>query len=121
MIEIETKIFSNARRKKRIPKVLEHRPPPVLLFMHKKWSAHYVCRSEGFKADMIEIFFRQKKKQREFFQRGIFHDRYQRARSKLWPDLGMDTRVARWFVFKPKILLWVNFGGPLNGKCWYIL
>jgi hypothetical protein len=31
------------------------------------------------------------------------------------------TRVARWFVFKPKIPLWVNFGGPYNGKCWYIL
>jgi hypothetical protein len=30
-------------------------------------------------------------------------------------------RVARWFVFKPKIPIWVNFGGPCNGKCWYIL
>jgi hypothetical protein len=29
------------------------------------------------------------------------------------------SRVARWFVFKPNI--WVNFGGPLNSKCWYIL
>jgi hypothetical protein len=24
----------------------------------------------------------------------------------------MESRVARWFVFKPKIPLWVNFGGP---------
>jgi hypothetical protein len=31
------------------------------------------------------------------------------------------TRVARWFVFKPKIPIWVNFGGPWNGKGWYIL
>jgi hypothetical protein len=23
------------------------------------------------------------------------------------------TRVARWFVFKPKIPIWVNFGGPM--------
>jgi hypothetical protein len=30
-------------------------------------------------------------------------------------------RVARWFVFKPKIPIWVIFGGPWNGKCWYIL
>jgi hypothetical protein len=30
-------------------------------------------------------------------------------------------RVARWFVFKPKIAIWVNFGGPWNGKCWYLL
>jgi hypothetical protein len=21
-------------------------------------------------------------------------------------------RVARWFIFKPKIPIWVNFGGP---------
>jgi hypothetical protein len=24
------------------------------------------------------------------------------------------TRVARWFVFKPNIPIWVNFGGPWN-------
>jgi hypothetical protein len=23
--------------------------------------------------------------------------------------------------FKPKILIWVNFGGSCNGRCWYIL
>jgi hypothetical protein len=30
-------------------------------------------------------------------------------------------RVARWFVFKPKIPIWVNFGVSCNGKSWYIL
>jgi hypothetical protein len=35
--------------------------------------------------------------------------------------LACASRVARWFVFKPKILIWVNFGGPKNGKYWYIL
>jgi hypothetical protein len=36
--------------------------------------------------------------------------------------LGMclHCRVARWFIFKPKIPILVNFGGPWNGKCWYI-
>jgi hypothetical protein len=29
-------------------------------------------------------------------------------------------RVARWFVFKPKIPILVNFGGSCNGKSWYI-
>jgi hypothetical protein len=24
----------------------------------------------------------------------------------------VDCRVARWFVFKTKIPIWVNFGGP---------
>jgi hypothetical protein len=31
------------------------------------------------------------------------------------------SSVARWFVFKPKIPIWENFGGPLNGKYWHIL
>jgi hypothetical protein len=31
------------------------------------------------------------------------------------------SRVARWYILKPQIPLWVNFGGPWNGKCWYIL
>jgi hypothetical protein len=31
------------------------------------------------------------------------------------------SRVARWHIFKPKIPIWVNFGGPWVGKCWYIL
>jgi hypothetical protein len=30
-------------------------------------------------------------------------------------------RVARWFVFKPKIPIWVNFGESCHGKSWYIL
>jgi hypothetical protein len=30
-------------------------------------------------------------------------------------------RVARWFVFIPKIQIWVNFGGSCTGRCWYIL
>jgi hypothetical protein len=32
-------------------------------------------------------------------------------------------RVARWFVFKPKIPIWINFGGPYIGNyfyCFYI-
>jgi hypothetical protein len=29
-------------------------------------------------------------------------------------------RVARWFVFKPKIPILVNLGGFCNGKTWYI-
>jgi hypothetical protein len=31
------------------------------------------------------------------------------------------TRDARWFVFRPKIPLWVNLGASCNGKCWCIL
>jgi hypothetical protein len=31
--------------------------------------------------------------------------------------VGTSSRVARWFIFKPKIPIRVHFGGPLNGKC----
>jgi hypothetical protein len=30
------------------------------------------------------------------------------------------ARVVRWYIFKPKIPIWVNFGGPWNEKGWYI-
>jgi hypothetical protein len=33
----------------------------------------------------------------------------------------IETRVARWFVFKPKIPILVKFGGPWSGQCCYIL
>jgi hypothetical protein len=32
----------------------------------------------------------------------------------------VPTRVARWYIFKPKIPICVNFGGPLNGKGLYL-
>jgi hypothetical protein len=28
------------------------------------------------------------------------------------PIKGFSIRVARWFLFKPTIPIWVNFGGP---------
>jgi hypothetical protein len=31
------------------------------------------------------------------------------------------TRVARWLIFKPKIPIWVNFGGSCIRRCWHIL
>jgi hypothetical protein len=34
---------------------------------------------------------------------------------------GHGNRVARWYIFKPKIPIWEKFGGPLNGKCWFSL
>jgi hypothetical protein len=33
----------------------------------------------------------------------------------------VGNRAARWYIFKPKIQIWVHFGGPWNGECWYIL
>jgi hypothetical protein len=34
---------------------------------------------------------------------------------------GHEFRVARWYIFKPEIPIWVNFGGPWNGKGLYSL
>jgi hypothetical protein len=31
-------------------------------------------------------------------------------------NLEAPIRVARWFIFKPKIPIWTKFGGPWNGK-----
>jgi hypothetical protein len=31
------------------------------------------------------------------------------------------TRVSRWYILRPKIPIWVNFGGTWNRKGWYIL
>jgi hypothetical protein len=33
----------------------------------------------------------------------------------------LPTRLARWFIFLPKITIWVNFGWSYIGRCWYIL
>jgi hypothetical protein len=32
-----------------------------------------------------------------------------------------SNRVARWHIFKPKTIIWVNFRGIFNQRCWYIL
>jgi hypothetical protein len=32
-----------------------------------------------------------------------------------------QAMVARWYIFKPKILIWVNFGVACSARCWYIL
>jgi hypothetical protein len=30
-------------------------------------------------------------------------------------------RVVRWFIFKPQIPIWVNFGDSCHVRVWYIL
>jgi hypothetical protein len=34
---------------------------------------------------------------------------------------GDSTRVARWYIFRPKIAIWVNFGGSCNERYWHVL
>jgi hypothetical protein len=33
------------------------------------------------------------------------------ARKSIWVLVFLEIRVARWFLFKPKIQIWANFGG----------
>jgi hypothetical protein len=35
-------------------------------------------------------------------------------------DTDIGRRVARWYKFKPKISIWVNFWRIWNERCWYI-
>jgi hypothetical protein len=42
------------------------------------------------------------------------------TKRKIVENVGLRSWVARWFVFKPKILIWVNFGWFFNRRCWSI-
>jgi hypothetical protein len=32
----------------------------------------------------------------------------------------LHASVARWYIFKLKIQMWVYFGRHCNGRCWYV-
>jgi hypothetical protein len=51
---------------------------------------------------------------RKLFSSGLFGKRELLAEP-------IQIRVARWYIFKPKIQIWINFGGFCNGRCWCIL
>jgi hypothetical protein len=36
-------------------------------------------------------------------------------------DFRAKSRVSRWYIFIPKIPIWIYIGGPWNVKCWCIL
>jgi hypothetical protein len=36
-------------------------------------------------------------------------------------EVRMEIRVARWYIFKLKTLIWVSIGGSCNGRCWYLM
>jgi hypothetical protein len=38
-----------------------------------------------------------------------------------FPENSPKSWFVRWYIFKPKIPIWVNFGGSCDGRCWYIL
>jgi hypothetical protein len=41
-----------------------------------------------------------------------------RIKTVTWVKSG-DYRVARWYIFKPRIPIRVNFGGSSKSTCWY--
>jgi hypothetical protein len=38
-----------------------------------------------------------------------------------WSCFSFEAGLPDGLFSKPKIPLWINIGGPQNGKCWYIL
>jgi hypothetical protein len=59
---------------------------------------------------------KQLPKWRKFAQSG-----HPAGKKNATPLAVLRSRVARWFVFKPKIQIWENFLGSYNGRCWHIL
>jgi hypothetical protein len=52
-----------------------------------------------------------------FFKKNVTHALAVVALKHDFATLALAAvRVARWFLFKPKIQIWVNFLGPYNGK-----
>jgi hypothetical protein len=103
-------------------------------FNNPKWSTcftkaatvFFLLRAKPVKNNRIFTRFFFKKKQLNLcwrracnflvLSRGRFHN------TKEWEWRKDQCRkVARWFIFKPKIQIWVNFRGSCNGRCWYIL
>jgi hypothetical protein len=56
-------------------------------------------------------------KDQKFLQNSFSHFFLGAKCSYLTWSVGRD---ARWYIFLPKIPIWLNFGVPWNGKCWYI-
>jgi hypothetical protein len=55
-----------------------------------------------------------------FFKKVFAIERFGRKTNKHSSSV-VFGRVARWFVFKPKIPIWVNFGGSCYVRYWFIL
>jgi serine/threonine protein kinase len=53
----------------------------------------------------------------------VYHaeDMNDRTKTYALKRLLVRRRVARWFLFEPKIPICVNFGGSSSERCWYIL
>jgi hypothetical protein len=82
-----------------------HRKPPLIRFWNVKFFA--------------KVFF-SREKNLAIFSNSRFAYASRISVVGLSFEYCRGARVARWYIFKPKIPIWVNFGGPWNGKGWYI-
>jgi hypothetical protein len=79
------------------------------------WAKHCeIARKFGHSSSLRKKTERHKKQtnKKTFSQKVVFSNRKEVVNTR--------ARVARWFVFKPKFQILVNFGGYCNGRCWYI-
>jgi hypothetical protein len=57
--------------------------------------------------------------QRGFFERPLSAEQQKKKKRTFGGKkirFNVLARVARWYIFKPKIPIWVNFGGPFIGQ-----
>jgi hypothetical protein len=62
-----------------------------------------ICVLQMYAKNDLKIGFQEKRRDRKLSKI-----------TKNWPnnEYSDHNRVAKWFNFKPKIPIWVNFGGP---------
>jgi hypothetical protein len=81
--------------------------------------------SHGYRTTLLTYIYEQamhKKTNKQTKQTNINIKRDTDSFSKtLCAKKTLLSRVARWYIFKPKIPIWVNFGGSWSEKGWYIL
>jgi hypothetical protein len=62
--------------------------------------------------DDVRGFLNRKEGLPAYISRQHIFEEFSRSDFSRHSYFGSATRVARWFVFKPKKTIWVHFGGP---------
>jgi hypothetical protein len=96
---------------------------PIYVVIRPKWMNNiYVPLRPPLSRESITVI-RVQKDPFSQFRSIVHHPRVLQRKQRVDATVNrcLQSRVARWFAFKPKIQIWVNFGGSCNGRGWYIL
>jgi hypothetical protein len=108
-------ITKNGDFRRNLPFYVRMRPTAELIKIHFSGKTVYEGKPSSTKVANKRIFWR------------CLHTPTLGFNETLVPILDIErvllwrrgTSVARWFIFKPKILIWVNLGRPCSGRFWY--